>query len=120
VCFRLVPDTWLTGLGSIELSGSHKLDMTSTPNPTLNMPELFPDPKDVRNANRQQKFRQSAKGEAAYQVRLASAREARRRRRVDHHQRLHRAQSIAFDGRYSGPPATGVPKLGELKLENYR
>jgi len=80
------------------------------------------DSESVRNANaeRQSRFRKSPAGKAAAARRAAALQEQRRQRRAYRDSRLHRAQSLSFDGRYSGPLTVGVPRIGDLKLSSFK
>lgn len=60
-------------------------------------------------ALRQRRYRQGA----AYQERLAKAREWRKRRRAEWQAERRRGCHLTFDGRAGGPINTNLPRLGD-------
>lgn len=67
------------------------------------------------NACRQAAYRKST----AHTDNLKRLCDGRKARRIDYYQRRNRSRALSPVRGYSGPVADGVPRLGDLKLENY-
>jgi hypothetical protein len=67
-----------------------------------------------------ERYRNSPKGIAAATRRNAGLCAQRAARRAYHAARKNQFRSIGFDGKYGGPIPDGLPRIGELKLSNFK
>lgn len=82
---------------------------------------VSPDDEKKRHAReRARRYRLSAKGKATAARQSERMKVRRAFRRSQRFVRLNRDRSLAFDGRFGGPIAAGVPSLGSLRLPSYR
>jgi hypothetical protein len=74
----------------------------------------------VSTDTKHERYRKSPNGIAAASRRNARLRAQRAARRAYHYARKNQFRTIGFDGRYGGPTPAGMPRLGALKLYNFR